>query len=395
MKNFGRGEIVMITVKHTCILLLLLSGVVFSQSGQSATLVAIGDKADQEQVYVPAMAKEGPDGNIYIMDAKDSFIKIYTPNGDFLRKIGGTGFGPGLMARRGSFGFSDAYTLFFTELINGNRWITFMKLSGKLDRVLKLNISGQFGVWRAVILPDGRVLAEINKWGEYEKRGNLFVGYYLRWLAIINKEGKIDHIPIHRNQVFSISQSPSEGDCRIPFFPEFLWRLNKQNNILYSDGASNIFQVIDLVGNHGGKIETPLPNGPPVTEEDLDEWRNEKKTEVVKRQGNEIYAKHFSFIEKYTSSIHRQKPIYSDFDITPEENLLVEGYLDEKTRQRKYWLVDKSGKLLKEITTTNIISISITKRYIIYIKENEDEENRVYCLARKGKEKDDLNAKSF
>ncbi len=375
-----------------CLFTIFITSVLYSQS---PNLVIIGEKENQEQVFIPSEAKIGPDGNIYILDAKDSFIKVYSPEGKFLRKIGGEGYGPGLMARTSTFGFSDANTLYFTEMPNGNRWITFMKLSGKLDRVLKYNTTDQFGVWRAAILPDGRVLSEINKYGNYEKRGNLFVGFYIRSLAIINKDGNITNTPIKMNQVFTICQSPSEGEWGVPFFPEFLWRLNKANNIVYTDGTSNIFQIFDLKGNSIGKIATSLPNGPLVTDEDLDVWRKKEKAEFIKKRGNEEYAKHVSYIEKYTTSVHKRKPIYSDFDITPEGNLLVEGNIDDKTRQRKYWLLDKSGKLLKEITTTDVISIYISQGHILFIKENEDEDNRVCCLRRKGKEIDDFNAKNF
>lgn len=378
-----------------CAIIFFLTTGVISQHNISNNRVYIGETENQEQVYVPSIAKEGPDGAIYVLDIKDSFIKVYSPNGKFLRKIGGEGYGPGLMGRSGYFGFYNAYTLFFTESINGNRWITLVNLSGQLVRVIKLDIPGQFGIWRSEVLPDGRIVAQIEKWGEYKKTGNLFVGFYPQWLAIISQEGKVTHSPIHKKLGFSITNAPNDGDCRIPFYPNFLWSLDKNNHIIFSDGTTGKFFIADMNGNPIGHIISALPDGAPVTKNDLDKWRKEKKAEILEKQGNEAYAKFYSYIEKYTSSIHKLKPIYNDLAITPEGNLLVAGDSNEKNLLRKYWLITPSGKTIKEITTTGVKSISISRQLILVIQENEEEENRVYCFPRKGLERDDLDAKNL
>ncbi len=378
-----------------CACIILTTTALFPQAAKTRNIVIIGDKENQEQIYIPSSIKVGPDGNIYILDDKDSFIKVYSPDGKFLRKMGGEGYGPGLMSRTGNFNFSDDNTLFFTEMMHGNPWITFLKLSGKLDRTLKLNISGLFGIWRSVMLPDGRIIGEVHKFGDYERHGSFSVGYYPQWLAIINKSGKIEKSPIKKDLVLSIRESPDKADCKIPFFPEFLWAVDKNYNIIYSDGTVNYFQIFDFNGIPKGKIHTSLPNSTPVTGKDLDEWRTKKKAEIIKKRGNEVYAKAYTVIEKYTTSIHPRKPIYSDLSITPDGNLLVQGYIDEETRIRKYWLLDMSGKTLKEITTTHVISISISLHHIIFVKENEDDENRVCCYRRKSTETEDFNQKLF
>ena len=63
------------------------------------------DSMDEVLVY-PGIYKEGPDGLIYVADFKDYYIKVFSPDGEFLRKFGGRGEGPGQIKRLGSFGFS-------------------------------------------------------------------------------------------------------------------------------------------------------------------------------------------------------------------------------------------------------------------------------------------------
>ncbi len=48
------------------------------------------DEGDSMLIY-PQQVEEGPDGNIYVYDLADAFIKVYSPEGKFLRKIGGKG----------------------------------------------------------------------------------------------------------------------------------------------------------------------------------------------------------------------------------------------------------------------------------------------------------------
>jgi len=157
----------------------------------------------------------------------------------------------------------------------------------------------------------------------------------------------------------------------------------------------NHFQIVDLTGNAVCKIQTPLPIGAVVTADDLAEWQKKKKRSIIKYDGNEAYAKHFNYIERYKTSIYKRKPIFSDIAVTPEGNLLVEGEIDSDTRKREYWLTDPSGKLLKQFNTTGVTAITISTNYILVIKETENDENRVYCITRKGKDVEDLNPKLF
>ena len=353
------------------------------------TFVLETGKEDGE-LYIPVQVKEGPDGNIYAFDAKDAFIKVYSPEGKYLRRMGGRGQGPGEMVRLGTFGFTRDNRLFFTEMINGHRWITFMELSGKYHQVLKLEIPGSFGIRRAKMLSNNRIIAEIHFWGSSERRGNHYGLYYPRWLAIINSKGKIDRIVMKRECIFSISSSPGGPDIRIPFFPEFLWDVTEDGKIIFSDGAGSVLQAYDFNGNVIEECHSSLPEAPEVTAEDLKKWRESVKKKIVRSRGIEGYKRYFNVIEKYKQSLYQKKPIFYQLSITPAGNILVKsGKRMGRDQQRYYWLIDRNGNMLCQLVT-NASSVTISKSFILYVTENDEGEPFVHCMIRKGDEKEDL-----
>ena len=49
----------------------------------------IGKEDGDGFLAYPRHAQEGPDGNIYVFDWSDFYIKVYSPEGKYLRRIGG------------------------------------------------------------------------------------------------------------------------------------------------------------------------------------------------------------------------------------------------------------------------------------------------------------------
>ena len=125
--------------------------------------IVIGKIGDEGELVYPSQAEEGPDGNIYVYDMVDAYIKVYSPEGKYLRRIGGEGQGPGEIKRAEGvrFGFTPEGMLYFTEFINGHRWITLMKLSGELHKTIKLQISEVFGISRSYPLEGGGFLVQL------------------------------------------------------------------------------------------------------------------------------------------------------------------------------------------------------------------------------------------
>ena len=81
--------------RHLLILgLLILAGFAFGQEA-----FQIGTLGEEGELIYPRQIAEGPDGNIYVYDQSDAFIKVYSPEGRYLRAFGGEGQGPGEIQR--------------------------------------------------------------------------------------------------------------------------------------------------------------------------------------------------------------------------------------------------------------------------------------------------------
>ncbi|MEW5901094.1 MAG: hypothetical protein AB1715_06495, partial [Acidobacteriota bacterium] len=344
-------------MRKLAIMLLLLSANFVAARAQD--VVILGAAGQEGELTYPQGILEGPDGNIYVYDQVDAFIKVYSPQGRFLRKLGGEGQGPGEIQRRDgvSFGFTAEGLLFFTEYFQGHRWITLLKPNGELVRVAKLDLSGFFGVSEARALPDGGFLAEFHFWGEPDKQKDYYLYKSDIRLLRLNAEGAMSAEVMNKNYYSRISPSPDGGDSELPFTPLFNWCLGKNQTILFSDGLSTAIEEYDLGGKLVRLIATELPESEKVRDKDLDRWREEKKR-FLREINPDWYNRFGSVIEKYTKSIHKLKPRIAGLQATPEGNILVAGVADEKSGEADYSLLDRTGKTLARVNVRAGIRIS-------------------------------------
>jgi hypothetical protein len=347
--------------------------------------VTLGEEDNDGMLFRPFQAEEGPDGNIYVFDAKDAYIKVFSPKGAYLRRMGGRGQGPGEMLRLGGFGFTPDKRLFFTEMINGHRWITFMTLDGTFDKVLKLSLQGSCGVQKAVVLPDGHILAEIHTWGIPRKTKKYYTFPYPIKLAVINPKGAVHRIVVQRALPFSISKNPSGGDTRLPFFPEFLWTVTNGGAILFSEGNNPSIQRFELDGTLPSTVATKLPDAPRVTDNDIDAWKQETKDNMTKRFGAAAYQRYASVIEDYDTSIYKAQPIFCGLDITPAGNIMIKGCRTSTGPERPFYLLNAKGEILARITTSASV-IKFAEHFLIVIKPDDSDNNLVYLFSPKNKD---------
>lgn len=352
--------------------------------------VRIGFNPGEGELFEPTIAKEGPDGNVYVFDRKDQLLKVYSPKtGSFLKKIGQSGQGPGEYMSFGSFGFTGNQ-LFFTEIQGGHRWITFMDLSGKCDKVLKTQQDGNRGIYTAQILPDNHILAQIEFFGDSKKHSGYYWNYYQMWLAIIDPQGNISKIIIKQDRVFSIGSVPAGIGPRVPDFPDFLWEVTKEGHIIFSEGNSNVLQVYNLEGKMIGQLKVPLPDAPKFSSDDLNDWREKTKKEVVQSNGPEFYNKYFSVMDKY-NPVYGKKQIIEAILVTPTGNILIRETKKENSKENQYRLITGKGDLLATIRTAAKVG-TVSKNLILYTLEDEDENLVLYCLKIEADEKKSLSS---
>ena len=350
--------------------------------------VVIGNGSGDAQLIFPEQVEEGPDGNIYVYDQQSAFIKVFSPDGRFLRKMCGKGEGPGEIKRTDDLAFNftfDKKKLYFTEYFGGHRWITFMELSGKFHHVLKLDVGTEFAVSRSVPLKDRGFLAQVSLRYIPEKKREYFLYRCPTSLVKISPDGKIGNEILRTEYAERISYIADGADLPIPFVPVLIWALLPNDRIVFSEGLSNSLKVYNQEGKEVGKIKTPLPEPQPVTTKDLEKW---KKNLIENFRDKSWYNQFGKVIEKYTKSLYEKRPNMYGISVTPGSRLLIAGSSLESGK-RAYWLTDLEGNTVKKIEI-NGSGLKISNNFIFAYIYDEDENVQIFCLNRIGSEEEDL-----
>jgi hypothetical protein len=350
----------------------------------------LGDREGEAELLSPRQVKEGPDGNIYVYDRLTAFIKVFSPEGRFLRKMGGKGQGPGEIQRIDgvSFGFTyDKKRLFFTEFFGGHRWITFMELTGKFHNVLKLKMKRNYAISRAISLKDGGFLAKASFPCDSKRKKDYFLYRCPSAIVKISPGGEIVSEILRTGHVERISMLSSGADLPIPFVPLFKWARLKDGSIVFSEGLSSVLKVYDSRGKITGQIKTPLPEPQRVTPEDLEKWKKSYENRIRDKGWFRRFGK---VLDKYKESIHNKKPNIRAITLTPGNNLLIGSRLNALIEGNQFWLIDLSGRTLKKIKI-NGYDLRISEHFIFIKSKDEDDNPLVFCMKRKGKEAEDLD----
>lgn len=349
----------------------------------------IGKEDGDGFLAMPRHVQEGPDGNIYVFDWGDFFIKVYSPEGKYLRRMGGRGQGPGEVQRAdgAGFGFTPDGKLYFTEFFRGHRWITFMELSGEFIRVLSPEINESFGINDAVPLEAGGFLALFTFSSKPEMKKDYFLYKSPQSLIRIDSKGKIISEIIKTEYFIMISSVGDGATSNLPFIPEFEWVPFKDDTILFTDGMSKNFKVYNYQGDLIREIETALPEPKRVKSKELNAWRQRREEYMMERNPG-WYNRFGKVIEKYKKSLY-DKPNVSGISLTPDGNLIVAGPVHFEEMERDYWLLDENGKILVQMRLA-VWGIRMCEHFVFFYSTDEDQNESVHCVKRKGSEKEDF-----
>jgi hypothetical protein len=359
----------------------------FSSLGQDHFV--IGNEDGDGFLAYPRYAQEGPDGNIYVFDWGDFYIKVFSPEGKYLRRIGGKGQGPGEVQRAdgANFGFTPEGKLYFTEFIRGHRWITFMDLSGEFIKVLSPEIKETFGITSSFPLKDGGFLIRLSFMSKPEMKKDYFLYKSPRMLVRIDSKGKLITELARTEHFTQISSIGDGGDSSLPYSPTFQWIPYKEDSVIFTDGMSKKFRVLDYEGNLVREITTDLPAVEKVTSKDLNAWRKLREEYMMVRNPD-WYNRFGRIVEKYKKSLY-DKPNLDGISATPDGNILVEGSEDFEGTEENYWLLDGNGKTLAQMKIA-VGWLRIDKNFIFFLTSDEDGNILVHCVKRQGSEKDDF-----
>jgi hypothetical protein len=344
----------------------------------------IGDKQGDE-IYAPVQVEEGPDGNIYIYDRRTAFISVFSPEGKFLRKMGGKGQGPGEIQRADGMHFNFTYDkkmLYFTEFFGGHRWITFMELTGKFHNALKLKMTGNYAISISIPLKDGSFLAQAAFPCETGKKGDYFLYRCPTAIVTINNRGELINEILRTNNVERISLRSDGADLGIPFVPVFQWALLNEKSIVFTDGQSHVLKRYDLKGKKTGEIKTLLPEPRKVTDRDLETW---KKSLEENFRDKGWFARFGGVIKKYKKSIYDRKPNIGHLALTPDNHLLIRESSSPGDTVSKYRLLDTTGNTIIRIEVEGY-GLKITPHFVFLVVSDEEENPLIRVMKRNEKE---------
>jgi hypothetical protein len=349
----------------------------------------VGDDDGDGMLIYPRQVEEGRDGNIYVLDTGDSFIKVYSPEGEYLRRIGGQGEGPGKLQRAdgSAFGFLPDENLFFTEYIGGHRWITFMELSGDFNRVLSVSLDEAFGIRYAHALEDGRFLVNLTLSSTPKKTSDYYLYSDPQALVLVDSNGNVASKIVETEYLTMISMIPDGATSGLPYHPIFAWIPYQDGKVVFTDGMSNDLSLLDYQGKLVRTISTALPESEPVTKDDLDEWKKAREESMMAKNPS-WYSRFGNVIHKYEKSLY-DKPGIAGISLTPGGHIFVAGVWVLEADRREYWLINDSGKTVAQITSS-IRSLEFSDNFVLYVTSDDEGNAVVRCLRRSGDEKTDL-----
>lgn len=352
-----------------------------SSSLASTHLILGGDDEEQVMIYYPRQVEEGPDGNLYILDTGDSFIKVFSTEGEHLRNLAGPGEGPGEFQRTdgATFGFTCDDKLYFTEYFGGHHWITILELNGDLVRVISPDLDVGFGIAAAHALPDGRFLVQFTYSSTPTAEKDYFLYHQPLSLALMDEQGEIGAEIVHTKNVKYISPSPNGGTSNLPFTPSFTWTVDENNQVLWSDGMTPSISIYDTGGTLLRELETHLPKAEKVSSKDLKQWR-EQREEMMMDQNPSWWNRFGSVIKHYDKPLYN-KPILQRITSTPDGNFLVGGETGNEEAPAIHWLLDNQGAVIYSFTAA-IWRLRFSDHFLFFFSADEDGNTLVHALER-------------
>lgn len=354
-----------------------------------AESISLGSFNGDGQIYKPIYVREGPKEQIFVYDVGDKYIKVFSKIGAFIGRFGGKGEGPGdIKASNVSFSFSlDGNNLLWTDY-RGLPWITVQPLDGRKSHVISIrNQTGPFGLLGVRELSDDGYLVAIIKEGMPKRSKANFMYMHEKVLLKIDRNGTILDQFVMRTVPYGISFTNDGGAITLPFQPEYLWDVDENGQIIFTDGLSRKLLKTDPQTKQECSILLDMDEPQPLTTSSHDRWRDKTKKEWIKEDG-EWYERFGKVIEKYDSPIFKTVPCCSDLMITAEGNLLIKDYDMEDSETTSWQYLTEDGKRIVRFSIKGDL-YGISKNYILYSIDSDDDRS-AYAFLRKDSEGKDI-----
>jgi len=196
--------------------------------------LSLGAKGESEESMLlePAVVDADEAGNIYVLDRKAVQIKVFDPQGNFLRAIGRSGQGPGEFQDPRYFQITPQKNILVTDPMS--RRVTVFSLEGQWMKDLSTGKMWMF--LSAKMAPNGDIVGS-HTIMDQEARTEL-----VRFNANMEPVGTVASVPFPRYPVLN------------PYFPRLYFALTPEGNVIWGVTTEYEFHVVNREGKTLRKI---------------------------------------------------------------------------------------------------------------------------------------------
>jgi hypothetical protein len=209
--------------------------------------------SDEAMLMDPICIRAGDDGRIFVLDRKAIQIKLYGPDGRFLKTIGKPGQGPGEMNGPRDFSITAGQELLVND--DRGRRILFFSLNGEFKKAIPRKDT--FAFENPLLNAGGRIIAGASLMVE---------GEFVHELAIYGP--RIERLTV------LFSKPALKYPVFNPLFPRIRFQMNRDGSIVWAVTSKYELFISDPEGKTTKKIIKDY-DPVPVLQEQKDQWKKD------------------------------------------------------------------------------------------------------------------------
>jgi len=273
--------------------------------------------------------------NIYLLDEKDIQIKVFDKNGNFIRKFGQRGQGPGDLNNPSRVVIDKSRNALMVT--NGPLGLSFFGLDGKFLQTITNNDTRR------------------TQWAEVDSRGNIFMSM----VDALDMEHRRQVLKKSDPKMTSISEikSVTLGSAYELLAPFALWTLDYEDNIIF--GFPKEYEI-EIIGAHNKTVKKIVKEYIPVEVNTEEKARYTQRLKEV-RLSPEMMSK--MFVSKSYSA-------YANF-LTDDNGWLFVANWERKGKDYVYDVFDPEGRYMAKFTPP--YKSILFKKGKLYTSEEDEE----------------------
>lgn len=329
----------------------------------------VGDYIMDDDPYSECI-KIGKDNRIYIADKKAYSISILDANGDFIRKFGERGQGPGQFQKWiGVFDIAPNGDIFQADFFNGNRRITQFDPDGKLIRSIKMKTPHQSGALAFFFINDNRYGLALCDGMFIEKYPPLLIMGMNSTLLTMDRDGAILQTFHQEKLRLSFSDNRQETWPNIPLSAFPLFAFNRHSGIIASmSNDSDTIRILNIANGESAAFPSGFAKAP-MTQKDIADWIEKEKTE---NPGYPQLAPYYKKYLEHSPETALFKPHVSRLLFNPKGDLFIAAPHNNPKKNSPRYSVNKivNRRVVASFETNNIPAC-ITEKRLCFLEYDE------------------------